>query len=179
MKIDETAGLIDQSPWLMRFKATINVCVDPQVKNSIVSATGIHGPYGDVVNYDNKNFYVSWYPLCKLMQTNDVTGHELSKATDYIGLINHKLFIEKNIREMAAYVPSMAQLINQKAQYKLGGGVIMAKGETDINDHNSYLHQRSLIGPKAFGSYITVDTGKYCTAPQIAMQAAKMILEIL
>ncbi len=55
----------------------------------------------------------------------------------------------------------------------------MARGKTDIDDPTSYLHQRSAIGPRAMGSYITIDTGKYCMAPLFAVETADLIKDIL
>ena len=199
MEIDRTAGICDRHSWLSRYKVTINISAPDAVSENIPSATGILGPYGDVVNHNNGSFYVSWYPLCKIAQSNDGDGRKLhdmvhgetipryirKKISDYPALskfvasIAHRRFIKNNIREMAAYIPSMNALLNSKKHCNLGGGVILAKGKTDIDDPNSYLHQRSAIGPVAYGSYVTIDTGKYCTAPLFAMETADMITEIL
>jgi hypothetical protein len=199
LKVDETAGIPDQGPWILRYKATINISAPTTAHIGIPSATGILGPYGDVVNHGNGSYYVSWYPLCKLAQSVAGDGRRLRdqihettssryirKATSkypaisrFVASIAHREFIQDNISEMAGYIPSMASLLNSKRRCELGGGIILARGATDIDDPESYLHQRSVIGPVAYGSYVTVDTGKYCTAPLFALQAADMITDIL
>jgi hypothetical protein len=80
---------------------------------------------------------------------------------------------------MSDFIPGLKGLVGQKNSFALGGGIILAKGTTDINDPVSQLHQRSRTGPVAYGSYITIDTGKYCLAPMHALDAADMISTIL
>ncbi len=199
LKIDQSIGFSDPGPWISRYKATINLSVPDIAKNSIPSATGILGSYGDVVNHGNGLYYISWYPLCKIAQSVNEDGRLLhdqvhkyaipriiQKATsDYpsisksIGSIFHRKFFIENISALAVYIPALKVLLNKKRSFDLGGGVILARGSTDIDDPESYLHQRSEIGPVAYNNYLTIDTGKYCTAPLFAIKAAGMIKEIL
>lgn len=199
LRIDETAGIIDEGPWLLRYKATINVTLQSIENPHIPSATGILGPYGDVVSHKNNSFYISWYPFCKLAQSTDGDGrglHDLvhkgplsrfvrvmksssPSVARRLASLAHRRFIRKNISEMSAYVPLLTSLLRERRKVTLGGGVIMARGETDIGDPESYLHQRSRIGPVANESYVSLDTGKYCTAPLFALEAADMIDDVL
>ena len=199
LRIDSTAGINDSDPWILRYKATITVTTPQTWRNNIPSATGILGSYGDVVNHQNNAFYLSWYPLCKVVQSLDIKGRVLHdrvhkgilprairKMTKnfppiakFVASMAHRGFIKDNIREMAAYIPSLDNLLINSVMNKLGGGVIMARGFTDIGDPTSILHQRSAIGPKAYESYITVDTGKYCMAPLFALETADMITHIM
>ncbi len=199
LRVDRTAGIPDQGPWLLRYKTTITIMMPAPVPKSIPSATGILGPYGDVVNHNNGSYYISWYPLCKVAQTPEGNGRKLHdmahkgivprcirtmlsgspSMSKIASTFAHKKFIEDNIREMATYIPSMDYLLNNAKYCKVGGAVILARGATDIDDPKSDLHQRSTVGPVAHGSYITVDTGKYCTAPLFALEAADMIMDIL
>lgn len=199
LRIDRTAGIRDQGPWLLRYKAMVNISAPSAARGNIPSATGILGAYGDVVNHNDGSYYISWYPLCKLAQSTNEEGRKLHdkvhkwflprrirkmaagypSIAGFITSITHKKFIEDNVRERAAYIPSLAALLNSGGHCKLGGGVILARGTTDIDDPKSYLHQRSMIGPSAYGSYITIDTGKYCTAPLFAMEAADMVAKIV
>jgi len=199
LRVDGTAGILDQSKWLLRYKATITIAMAAPVPKRIPSATGILGSYGDVVNHSDRSYYVSWYPLCKIAQTTDGDGRKLHDMVHkgigsrcirnmssgsptmsrIVSSFGHKKFIRDNIREMAAYVPAMNYLLNNARHCAVGGGVIVARGATDIDDPKSYLHQRSAVGPIAHGSYITIDTGKYCTAPLFALEAADMVTDIL
>jgi hypothetical protein len=200
LSIDATAGIRDQGPWMLRYKATIEIAGPAGEHADIPSATGILGPYGDVVNHGNGRYYVSWYPLCKLAQSIGGDGRHLrdlihetafsrwvSRAASHtpaisrlITSVSHREFIQRNIAEMAAYVPSLTDLRRAgPGDCVLGGGVILAQGATDIDDPASYLHQRSAIGPRVYGSYVSIDTGKYCTAPMFALETADMIVRIL
>ncbi len=200
IRVDKTAGIHDQTPWLLRYKAMINISLQSSADMSdIPSATGILGAYGDVVNLNSGSFYISWYPLCKITQTNTGEGRELPDKvhkgllphhirkwishypmiSNLITSVTHKNFINQNISEMSVYIPSLKRLLRCKKQSKLTGGIILAKGLTDIDDPKSNLHQRSEIGPRAYGSYVTVDTGKYCMAPLFATETADLITTIL
>jgi len=199
LRIDDTVGIHDQGPWLLRYKATINISAPETVQKGIPSATGILGRYGDVVNHNNGTYYISWYPLCKLAESINGDGSTLldmvhkssavrhvrkiifayPSISKFVASITHKKFIRDNILEMSAYAPSLSSLLNGAKRCKVGGGVILARGATDIDDPESYLHQRSRIGPTAYGPYVTIDTGKYCTAPLFALEAADMIADIL
>lgn len=64
---------------------------------------------------------------------------------------------------------------------KLHLGFVYAK-DPDRATHDLMvrgLHQRFAIGPRRHGAYVTIDTGKYCTAPLFAQQAAEMLTEVL
>jgi len=198
LRVDGTAGVQDKDPWILRYKATITLPAN-SADLGIPSATGILGKYGDVVNHNNGSYYLSWYPLCKLAEGVNEKGENLQDAihpslvvglvrklvsgypeiSRLIGSFAHKGFIRDNILEMANYVPSVAQLWKNAKHGKLGGGVILARGETDIDDPQSRLHQRSRIGPVAHETYITVETGKYCTAPMFAIETADIIEKIV
>jgi hypothetical protein len=199
LRVDRTAGIPDQGKWLLRYKATITLTLPAPSPRRIPSATGILGSYGDVVNHDNGSYYLSWYPLCKVAQTTDGDGRKLHDMV-HTGIISrgvrrmlsgspsmakrvaslaHRKFVRDNIKAMAAYVPALDHLLHNYGHCAVGGGVIVARGATDIDDPKSYLHQRSAVGPVAHGAYITIDTGKYSTAPLFAMEAADTIMDIL
>ena len=55
------------------------------------------------------------------------------------------------------------------------GGHIFAWGQTDIDDAKSVLHERHAIGPRSFGRYHSINTGKLTTAPLFAKQMADQI----
>jgi len=198
-RVDSTAGFNRSGPWIHRFKVTIQVVAATHRHGHIPSATGIHGPFGDVVNTADNDFYISWYPLCKINQTTGPNGRNLHKTihpagtsrgvrkiasvfpwiASFIASKAHRKFIRENILQMARYVPAIGELTKFAAQGKLGGGVIVARGCSDIDNPGSQLHQRLPVGPVAHHSYLTVDTGKYTMAPLYALQSADMAEELL
>jgi hypothetical protein len=196
LRIDQTAGIRESKPWYIRYKATLRIAATRAGQRQIPSATGILGKYGDVVNYENGSYYVSWYPLCKLAETSVSAEARLLRDhvnqwpmlritrelpdTDpslarWITKTTHNRFIKENIRALAAYVPAVAELLNFTDGCRLGGGVILAEGSSDIDDPKSELHQRSAIGPAVYDSYVSVNTGKYCMAPLYAVETGDLI----
>ncbi len=198
LRVDATAGIDDDGPWILRYKATIGIKCK-KLNGQIPSATGILGSYGDIVNHNDGNYYVSWYPLCKRAQSTGNDGRKLHdlvhkgslshfvkmmkafspQLAKTLSSFTHRRFLRKNVEEMSTFIPAMRKLMTDKTGFELGGGVILARGNTDIDDPNSFLHQRSVVGPVAYGSYVTIDTGKYCTAPLFAIEAADIISDIL
>ena len=145
--IDQTAGVVDPGPWIMRFKGAINVYAPYALSHSIPSSTGVVGLFGDVVNYGNGNYYVSWYPKCKRVQCVDEDGRRLHDkfhrfiprcirsvvkwtppAARYVSNVAHRKFAKQNIREMAKFIPSMKKLIRYHLNCEMAGGVIVARG---------------------------------------------------
>jgi hypothetical protein len=173
--IDRTAGLLPEYPWLYRYKATITLRA-LHLKHTVPSATLIVGPYGDVVNFGDDHYYLSWYPVCKLGQTRTVEGDRLhALAAD----VDKEVLVKESIAAMAKYIPCLRLLPSSTQLTQVGGGVIFARGASDIDDPESLLHQRSAIGPIQHGPYLSIDTGKYCMGPLFAIQAADLILDTL
>ena len=54
----------------------------------------------------------------------------------------------------------------------LEGGWVFAAGQGRLSDPQATLHRRSDFGITRLGSYISVDTGKYSTAPWLARRLA-------
>jgi len=199
LRVDHTAGIHETRPWLFRYKATIRITAPGVGGSAIPSATGIIGPYGDVVNHNDGSFYLSWYPTCKRAQTAGLDGRALHDAvhqgalqrglravaaavpgtSGLIAGVGHGGLVTRSLLAMADYVPALAGLLSHTRTSQVGGGVIYALGSTDIDDTKSILHQRSRIGPAAYYSYITVDTGKYGMAPMFAVETADLKERVL
>jgi glycine/D-amino acid oxidase-like deaminating enzyme len=174
--VDASAGILPQRPWLFRYKATLHVRAPDAQALQLPSATLILGPYGDVVNFGGGDFYVSWYPRFKLGETDGLDGRQLHALLDGV---DREAMSRDGIKAMAAYIPDMSSLLARSSVFEIGGGVIFAWGSTDVCDPSSELHQRFAIGVEHHGPYLSIDTGKYCTAPMFAMQAADLVSELL
>jgi glycine/D-amino acid oxidase-like deaminating enzyme len=199
IRIDRTAGILSDVPVLVRYKAAIRIRTKDPRFCDLPSVTAILGSYGDLVNFGRGDFYLSWYPLCKLAEAVNGDMQDMARMLESSGIIDitnltpypdrypgkqisgslQEEFVDRSLLSMSDLVPGLKGLIGNKTSFTIGGGIILAKGNTDISDPQSQLHQRSLTGPVAYGSYITVDTGKYCLAPMHALDAAKMISAIL
>jgi glycine/D-amino acid oxidase-like deaminating enzyme len=198
IRIDRTAGILSDDPVMVRYKAAIRISSKEPEFHLLPSVTAILGSYGDLVNFGNGDFYLSWYPLCKLGETVNGDMQDMVRLMQPSGIIdstgimpypqdpkcqiNRQLqedFVDSCILAMCDLIPGLSGLIGKKHSFTIGGGFILAKGSTDINDPESQLHQRYRTGPVAHGSYISVDTGKYCLAPMHAFDAADLISQIL
>ncbi|MCY4045484.1 MAG: FAD-dependent oxidoreductase [Cellvibrionales bacterium] len=179
MAFDRQVGLIESRGFILRYKATIRFYL-PKAKaeslGKIVSATYVTGPFGDVVNYQNGYLYLSWYPFSKLHES---TSDDLSVFEDKLATLNTKAFVLQSIQVLSKYQPALSVLVNYVHQASVSGGYIFAWGQSDIDDPVSELHQRHDIGVHRLGNWLSVDTGKFTTAPFIAMQAAQRMEAII
>lgn len=66
--------------------------------------------------------------------------------------------------------------IKDSIPFQVDAGHIVAFGNTDVDDPESRLHDRTKIGLKSFGNYFSVNTGKLTTAPMFATKSVKQIL---
>ena len=77
---------------------------------------------------------------------------------------------------VATTVPAARTIAaNGDASREVKAGVIVAWGQTDINDPSSELHERHAVGPRTHGRYHSVDPGKLTMAPYFASLLADRI----
>jgi hypothetical protein len=172
LKVDATAGIAQEHPWLFRTK--YNLHVPAGVLPPLPSISLVLGAFGDVVQYGGGETYVSWYPAGLRAMTGNLApapfapvlrGPEAESVRD------------GTIEAMSRLLPPLrgaAPLLRQHGE--VTGGVIYALGETDITDPASELHSRHAIGPRSYGRYHSVDTGKLTLAPLFARRLAETIV---
>ena len=72
-------------------------------------------------------------------------------------------------------MPALAEMNVLQLPHELGGGYIVAWGQTDVDDPRSGLHRRCDIGVHTTGRYHSIDTGKLTMAPlNAAMLGARV-----
>ena len=76
---------------------------------------------------------------------------------------------------LAPYFPRLRGVLDD-AQIVVGGGWVVAPGRGTLGDATSDLHRRDRFGVRRSGSYISVDTGKYSTAPWLAQRIAEEVM---
>ena len=168
LAIDRTAGLASPQPWLYRLKDYVRV--RPPNGARPPSTTIVLGPFGDVVAYAGGELYLSWYPAGMRATSSDLGP---PAAPPRGGADDDRLRRETH----AGLVRTVRGLDEVRyADSRVGGGVIVARGRTDIDDHSSELHERWRIGPTSTGRYHSIDTGKLTTAPLFAKTVADRIL---
>ena len=75
------------------------------------------------------------------------------------------------VSNLGRVVPSVTTLAACADHVRLEGGWVYAAGRGALSDPASTLHRRDRIGITQVGSYISVDTGKYSTAPWLARES--------
>jgi glycine/D-amino acid oxidase-like deaminating enzyme len=170
LAIDATLGLRPRRPWLHRFKYGVRFRTKAQAQ---VSATIVLGPFGEVVNYRDGAIFLTWYPTCVLDRSDrlvppDWPMHPAEPQRSEI--------VFATFEALAQIVPGLRNVEPESLRdASVAGGVIVAWGETDIDDPQSELHQRFAIGVTSKGRYHSVDPGKLTMIPHFATVCAERI----
>ncbi len=171
--IDESAGLPIKGPWTFRMKYYLSATTPPDGP-LVPSTTVVLGPFGDIVDYRNSDYYLSWYPAGRRGWSTDLrppnwpTRPSPADAND---------IARETLEKLEWVYPGMAEFATRAGDGPMvRGGVIFSLGDTDVDDPGSGLHRRSEVGVTSMGSYHSVDTGKFTTAPLFAVAAADRVL---
>ena len=174
LAIDATLGHRPGRPWLHRLKYGISFRRPDIVRGR--SVTIILGPFGEVVSYPDGLAYLTWYPEC----LQGMSG-ELSPP-DWVTYPPEPLrsrLLKGTLAALSDIVPSLRDLNpNELSDVSVKGGVIVAWGQTDIDDPQSELHHRFEIGVTSAGRFHSVDPGKLTMAPYFADVCADRIAPI-
>lgn len=173
LRIDREMGLLPDRPWLWRYKVGLRLTPRDDVPQ-MASVTFMLGSYGDIVQYQDGSLYLCWYPAGLLGLSSDVTPPDHWMAS---GTRVREGLLPATVDGLARLYPDINRLrpIADSA-VQIVGGVIFAWGVTDIDDPDSELHRRDTIGVLSSAGYHSVNTGKYCMAPALAMEVADRIL---
>jgi hypothetical protein len=163
-------GLEPEPGWSHRYRLSLFVQTGRVV--DVPSAVVATGPFGDVKNYTGSDFYLSWYPAGLVAE-----GHEIDPPIlpDLNGDGMHRIG-DSTIRGLSEAIPSVRAIAEAASSEEIKGGWIYALGRGSLSDSSATVHRRSGFGVRRIGSYISVDTGKFSTAPWLARQVAESIL---
>jgi hypothetical protein len=170
LAIDATLGLRPARPWLHRFKYGVRLRTRAEAQ---VSATIVLGPFGEVVNYRDGAIFLTWYPTCVLDRSDRLAPPDwpMRPAEPMRAKIVCATF-----EALAGIVPGLRNIEPESLRdASVAGGVIVAWGETDIDDPQSELHQRFAIGVTSTRRYHSVDPGKLTMIPHFATVCAERI----
>jgi glycine/D-amino acid oxidase-like deaminating enzyme len=171
LAIDAGLGLPLPDVWSHRLRLSVFLQTTERVDvpNTVVAT----GPFGDVKNYNGRDFYLSWYPAGLVAEGVDINpphaptlepGERARIADEIAGRIGQ-------------IVRSVADLQSRTADLRLEGGWVSALGQGSLADPRSTLHRRDRIGVTRLGRYLSVDTGKYSIAPWLARQVTARICD--
>jgi hypothetical protein len=172
LEIDGVMGIRPLYPWMYRYKFANRVFV-PLAPGAIPSVTGVLGPFGDIVNYLDQGFFLSWYP------TGMIATSTALRPPDWDGEIPLERRYDVFKRSHAAWLdrcPLLHSVRFDQENVDPGGGIIFAWGETDVDDEKSQLHERYSVGIHSVDGYHSVNTGKYTLSPFMGFKTAERIL---
>jgi glycine/D-amino acid oxidase-like deaminating enzyme len=172
LAIDASHGQVPERPWIWRLRRNIRVEAS-RLDWAILSTTNVLGPFGDIVNFGNGVFYLSWYPSGRVGISRDLVPSNWQPA----GASTDPSATEAGIVEgLGRIMPAIRELARDPGtRLRLTSGIVFAWGATDISDRHSTLHQRYQVGVHSDGRYHSIDTGKYCLAPLFAREVAARI----
>lgn len=167
--IDATAGLQPAGVWSNRYRLSLFIRTSRPLR--LANAVITTGPFGDIKNYNDRDFYLSWYPLGLMADSSAVSPPAQPQLDDS----RKQEICSSVIDKLEEFMPAVGELRQNISQMDLQGGWVFAAGQGQLSDPNSTLHRRSDFGVVQSGSYISVDTGKYSTAPWLARKIADSI----
>ncbi len=157
---------------LYRLKYGISVVLS-QPDRSVPSTTIVVGPFGDVVQLDERHLYLSWYPVARRAMSSALTPPDWPRE---LAEGDARRMIDATLAAFAQLMTPMRGLHHGLfEETSVAGGIIVAAGETDIDDPHSRLHTRTAVGVRSADGYHSVDTGKYTLAPMYAMEIADRV----
>ena len=162
LAIDQTAGLAPAGAWSHRYRQSIFLRTTvPVAAPCVVIATG---PFGDIKNYNGRDFYLSWYPDGLRVDSSEV----LPPPVESLVMPDPQQQAASIFNNLENFLPWVADIREKTERLSIEGGWVFAAGRGLLSDPSSTLHQRRDFGAVRRGGYISVDTGKYSTAPWLA-----------
>lgn len=169
LAIDQTAGLQPRGVWSHRYRQSLFLRTQAPVHTPcVVVATG---PFGDIKNYNGRDFYLSWYADGLRVDSSEVSPPEPALAAHQLASLRDSI-----LDHLQSLLPWVAKIREQTEHATLEGGWVFAVGQGVLSDRDSTLHSRSEYGIQKRGRYLSVDTGKYSTAPAMADALAQAIV---
>ncbi len=163
LRVDRTLGVENPATGVFRrkYRVLFERPVGAQLPGSV---TMVLGPFGDIVTrLGSELIYTSWYPTCLRGWSDEPAPPESSEVDhDRVG----REVLTRTRQALADLVPSLADA----AAASVRGEIIFAHGRSDIDEPDSTLHERSRIGPRWSDGFVSIDTGKFTTAPLFAAQ---------
>lgn len=166
LAIDVTAGLAPQPPWTHRYRQC--VFIRTRSEQRLPSALVAVGPFGDVKNYNGRDFYLSWYPVGLVAEGAEL---ELDTPATPTGA-DADAFAARVRAALEPIMPGVGAVFDDAESLVVHGGFVFARGAGALDDPRSGLHRRDRYGVERLGTYHSVDTGKYSTAPWLACELA-------
>lgn len=172
LSIDNQLGLMPRSVWSHRYRRALFVHTsEPVEQPCVVIATG---PFGDVKNYNGRDFYLSWYPRGLAAYGTEIAPPDIEELS--VG--DRERLANDVFDTLQQFLPGVKNIRDKAKSVQVGGGWVYAAGQGRLCDPSSSLHRRSDYGVVESGRYFSVDTGKYASAPFLAQLLTKRIEQL-
>ena len=122
LAIDVTAGLTPEPPWTHRYRNCL--FVRTRSEQDLASALVAIGPFGDVKNYNGRDFYLSWYPVGLVAEGNDL---ELEAPAIPSGS-EAEAFIARVRAALEPLMPGVGPVLDDAESVIVHGGFVFARG---------------------------------------------------
>jgi glycine/D-amino acid oxidase-like deaminating enzyme len=169
-RVDATVGIQLPDEWSYRHRLAAFITTQRPIKAP--SAVVCTGPFGDIKNYNDRQFYVSWYPTFLTASGAAIDPPAVPK----LDCAGRKAMVDAAFLQLGRLIPSIGEVREHADEIRLEGGWVCAVGSGELGDPKSTLHRRDRIGINRVGSYLSVDTGKYSVAPWLARQVADIVV---
>lgn len=165
IRLDRLAG-VDSGGAALCYRVKHRVIVRPRQPLALKPMTLVQGPFGDICPYKDGTYYLSWYPTCRTFFGRQPPRDELVGAETLAAIGAETLAV------MAGLFPGLAgaEILS------CSPCVIVAKGQSDVDDPDSALHARTRSGPRGGDGWWSVDTGKLTLAPLHGEATARQVL---
>jgi len=84
-------------------------------------------------------------------------------------------FVARVRAALEPLMPGVGPVLDDAESVVVHGGFVFARGAGALDDPRSGLHRRDRYGVQRRGTYYSVDTGKFSTAPWLARELATEI----
>jgi glycine/D-amino acid oxidase-like deaminating enzyme len=169
--VDRTVGHRPDEGEQHRYRVSLFVRTETPL--DVSSAVVAVGPYGDVKDYGNRDFYVSWYPAGLLARSESVDPPPVPVLDDAA----HERIAAETFAGLGALVPGVLEIERKATEVRVEGGWVYSQGRGLLDDPGASIHRRDRHGISRLDSYFSVDTGKYSVAPTLAEELAQLVLE--
>jgi hypothetical protein len=173
LAIDRDVGLDVPPGWVHRLKYRVIARLPDGFRDG-PSLTIVLGRYGDVVVRPDGTAYLSWYPSGLRGWTQELEPPETWDAACR-GIVASEQQ-EAIGRSILAALDTWYAGVGRAVPLQVDAGAIVAYGDTDVDDRNSGLHDRTRIGVTSVDGYHSVEPGKLTTAPMFSLVAANRVL---
>lgn len=170
LAVDDTVRLPLPREWSHRYR--VSMFVRTRTPLTIPSAVIAAGPFGDIKNYNGRDFYLSWYPAGLLAEGSDLS----LPAVPQLDAARTAELSRSIIGNLARFIPAVREIERHMERQAIAGGWVYAAATGSLSDPQATLHHRDGFGITRRGRYLSVDTGKYSTAPWLAKRLVSEIL---